>query len=107
MIKKVFISITFLIVASTFAFANDEMCTDMSELAASIMKARQQGASMSLVISAATKNLDDATSAAIREIVIDAYNAKRWHSESIQKRAIDDYRNKIFLLCINSFDRNE
>lgn len=68
-------------------------CEQIGELAESIMRNRQQGASMSRMMQIADGN------ELVRMIVMEAYNLPRMSVPANQQREIADFRNEIELQC--------
>lgn len=73
-----------------------QMCKTYSDLAETVMKARQAGVSMSRAMEVVS---DDP---AVRELVIMAYDEPRMSVEKNQQRSIEDFRDSAYLACIKS-----
>ena len=82
-----------------------EVCASWASLARSIMFARQRGAP----IDKAMKVFDDLADDSIadkmnqerkRNLVIFAYDLPRFYSDEMQRRAITDFGNDVYLACI-------
>lgn len=67
-----------------------ELCKSYSELAGSIMSARQEGTEMSKLMSNSTSP----------ELVVSAYELSRYTTETYKASAISDFANKAYLDCI-------
>ncbi len=78
-----------------YHYTDEEKCTISSVLAASIMSARQSGVPMSKLIS--MFGGDELSN----ELAKLAYKQDRWSSEEVQLRAIQDFENTAFQVCID------
>jgi|GEM_PF-2800620 len=81
--------------------SKDEMCKRWGDLAAKIMDLRQLEEPMSSVIKLIAS---DKESKITRAIIIDAYNQPSYKTKQNQKRATDEYRNKVELQCFKNAD---
>lgn len=72
-------------------------CGPLADNAALIMKARQAGKDMAKVLEAVG---DAGGVQKERDLVIRAYESPRFSTEKNKTRAIDDFRNDIYLACI-------
>lgn len=70
-----------------------ERCSSMSAFAASTMELRQMGAPMELV-------WDRTTIVELRPIVVMAYQRPQYQSGEYQRRAVQSFRNEVFLACV-------
>ncbi|QNQ40041.1 hypothetical protein [Brucella intermedia] len=77
----------------------DEMCKRWGDLAVKIMDLRQLEEPMSSVIKLIASDKD---SKVTRAIIIDAYNQPSYKTKQNQKRATDEYRNKVELECFKN-----
>lgn len=78
---------------------NDEsgdVCADWSSLAENIMRSRQAGVSMAEMM-----KLTKGTKPAQR-MVIAAYEERRYHTEEIQQRKVEDFRDEAYLACVKT-----
>ena len=87
--------------AQAAAPSKDETCKKWGDLAAKIMDLRQLEEPMSSVIKLIAS---DKESKITRAIIIDAYNQPSYKTNQNQKRATDEYRNKVELECFKSAD---
>ena len=98
--KKLLFSIC-LAIASSGVLAEEsetvDACTFASKFAESVMGARQRGANIREVMDILPNG---PTSKFMKGVVIEAYKKTRYHSESNQKRAITDFSNSIYLVCL-------
>lgn len=78
--------------------SRNEFCTAASSFAREVMTARQEGFSMSKLISMA--GAEEAAAAGARELIIVAYGQTRWNSERGQQRAIENFENDVHLGCM-------
>lgn len=81
--------------------SKDETCKRWGDLAAKIMDLRQLEEPMSSVIKLIAS---DKESKITRAIIIDAYNLPSYKTKQNQKRATDEYRNKVELECFKNAD---
>ena len=79
--------------------SKDETCKRWGDLAAKIMDLRQLEEPMSSVIKLIASDKD---SKVTRAIIIDAYNQPSYKTKQNQKRATDEYRNKVELECFKN-----
>ncbi|KAB2758249.1 hypothetical protein [Brucella anthropi] len=79
--------------------SKDETCKKWGDLAAKIMDLRQLEEPMSSVIKLIAS---DKESKITRAIIIDAYNQPSYKTKQNQKRATDEYRNKVELECFKN-----
>lgn len=75
-------------------------CTQMADLARTIMEARQSGVPMekSVEIAQGVEVMRDLALLMVEE----AYDRPRWHSDSMQKREIQDFGETFYKACYNS-----
>lgn len=78
-------------------------CTSVSEMANSIMKNRQNEVSMAKMMKATGG--DPAIDALGAEIIKDAYSTSAFRTEENQKRAVSEFENKWFSLCLKAKDK--
>lgn len=94
-----FITYVLLLFISLFSYAQKsdasaiEACGEYEALASTIMSKRQFGASMSQMMGLVGDNN------LVKEIVMMAYEQDRYISEGGKNRAIEEFRNKVFLDC--------
>jgi hypothetical protein len=93
-----------LCVAQRASAAEDwtERCKSISSLAATIMKGRQAGVSMSsmmdVTVDADIKNLTTS-------MVMDAYEKPRYSTEKVQQETISDFRDDWYLKCAQAYGK--
>lgn len=83
--------------------AEYEICKDVEEYAASVMKSRQVGASMASlykIVFEQTASLSAKKQSVMLKIIDQAYKQHRSSAEEHQTRAVTEFRNKYFLKCI-------
>lgn len=73
-----------------------EVCTSYAELAETLMEGRQAGVSMARAMDVAK---DDPT---VSKMVIMAYDEPRMSVEENKRRAVEDFRDLIFMGCIKA-----
>jgi hypothetical protein len=79
------------------------VCTALGGLAQQIMEARQMGVPLSQMIAVLPPEEDqDATQAMILRIVVNAYDAPRYSTDTYQRIAAMDYRNEIETMCFQA-----
>jgi len=71
-------------------------CEQFSELAESIMVFRQEGSSIVEAMKIAGEN------EGIRSIVISAYKKNQYQTDEYRKRAITDFGNEYYLVCVEA-----
>lgn len=94
--KKILTAIA--LVAFTSPALADDKCDKIDRLSEAIMQARQQGVPLRKSLS-----LTSGISIA-KTITLDAYKQPRWSGEEARKRAVVDFQNKWYLLCVESVD---
>lgn len=82
-----------------------EYCKSISDLASSIMELRQDGVPMSRLLDGFAKVQND-YSALTKLIVIDAYERPRFDVEPYRQRAIVDFVDAHYLLCVKNEVKN-
>ncbi|MCU7836500.1 MAG: hypothetical protein KZQ83_14780 [gamma proteobacterium symbiont of Taylorina sp.] len=100
--KKKLLAIFFLIFISVEKSNSGsfESCSNASDIAESIMYARQQNADMIKVYNAGAKTLPDKrTKKTLMRLVQRAYKKRRYSTEKYKNNAIMDFKNKIFNEC--------
>lgn len=78
-------------------------CTSVSEMAASIMKNRQNEVSMAKMMKASAG--DPSVDALGAEVIKDAYSTSAFRTEENQKRAVSEFENKWFSICLKAKDK--
>lgn len=80
-------------------------CKQIANLAADMMMARQNGAPMYKQIEIVNSESESKELKQLLEMIIqDAYEIPRFSTQSHKKKAIDDFRNEIFLNCYRQFN---
>lgn len=75
-----------------------ELCPDIESFASTVMSTRQSGASMSDMMAAANGN------EMLQKIVSKAFETPRFTTESVSRRATEDFANKIAAECYRELD---
>jgi hypothetical protein len=78
-----------------------ELCRVMAEGAESIMSQRQAGQSMSVLMDRMSG--DNMMANFFETLIIDAYDRPRYSTDSMVSRAIEDFKNDAYLLCVRNF----
>lgn len=94
--KKLLIALA--LTAATTAQA-ETICETYSGLAGSIMDSRQSGASMATVIAVVRED------AYATQIAKTAYEQPRWHTDESRQRAIEDFRDAVYLECYKAVEK--
>lgn len=94
--KKLIIALAFM--ATTTAQA-ETICESYSGLAETIMDGRQTGTPMAAMIAIVS---DDAYAT---HMVRTAYDQPRWHTGENQQRAIEDFRDAVYLECYKAVEK--
>ena len=85
----------------------DELCANMSALAETIMKNRQQGVAMAdamKILNSPSKEMQSIKEVA-RLLVVDAYSKNRWQTPEMVKREIEDFRDSAYLACLKGWQK--
>lgn len=77
----------------------ETICEAYSGLAETIMDSRQSGTSMAAMIAIVS---DDAYAT---HMVRTAYEQPRWHTGENQQRAIEDFRDEVYLECYKAVEK--
>lgn len=75
-----------------------ELCQQMSSLAETMMRARQEGVLMSTLIE---KSGEGEVGEYARAVITEAYRRNRYRTEEAQQRAITDFANEVYLACFS------
>ena len=94
--KKLLIALA--LTAATTAQA-ETICETYSGLAETIMDSRQSGTSMATVIAIVRED------AYATNMVRIAYEQPRWHTDESQQRAIEDFRDAVYLECYKAVEK--
>lgn len=94
--KKLLIALALTSAATAQA---ETICETYSGLAESIMHSRQSGMSMAEVISIVSED------AYATHMVRTAYDQPRWHTGESQQRAIEDFRDAVYLECYKAVEK--
>ncbi len=95
--KKLFLIIG-LSVVSIFAQAEDNTCSDISELAEAIMTSRQYGMSAIKLVKIAEESFGEHDALAI-EMIDAAFDEPRYTTEDFKQEAIEEFTSMYFLEC--------
>lgn len=81
-----------------------QLCTIMGDTAEAIMRHRQSGAAMSVLMNAlaGADTVDEGSRDAGRRMVIMAYEQPRYSTDRNQRRAIADFRNDVEVACFRA-----
>lgn len=99
----IFLALTMALSTVALAVAPDkaklERCTGIGSIAGTIMKSRQNGASMAKLMAVETisKEFKDV----MAEMIKDAFSTSIYSSDSYKQQAIQEFENKWFGLCIS------
>lgn len=74
------------------------LCKQMSDVAGMVMENRQEGMLMSELMALA----DSSFSGLLEDIASAAYSKPRFSTEKMQKRAIVDFQNDVYLGCVTN-----
>ena len=100
--KTTLIALTMLAISSTAQ--SSELCMGINALAESAMKSRQAGVS-------AAKMMSIEYHESIRDIahlmIEGAYKMPRYRTDDSQQRAITEFANVWFILCLNTMDEED
>lgn len=101
--KKLFLIIC-LLVTSTFAQADDDICTDISDLAEGVMQARQYGISALKIIKGAEESFGHNTD--LLNLIVSmtdiAFDTDSYNTEEDKQVAIQEFSSMYFLSCYKS-----
>lgn len=100
--KALLLTIASVIVFSGDASAQKATCSKAAKVAESLMQARQKGVSLQNAMDAMISSYPKTAHKYVRVLVMDAYSSPRYHSEEMQQRAIDEFRDKSHLSCLKS-----
>ena len=109
--KKLMIALT---IAQTLSFsvqANDasvamEICKPIHSLAQTIMERRQEGASMVEMLEIANSSDNESAKSFAILLVEEAYSSPRYHTRENQRRAVQDFGNENFKMCMDLMKEN-
>lgn len=99
--KKLFFGLLIVcaLVAPTNAYAVS--CEVLETLARSIMTARQDGVSMKSMVETATEgNPNEGTVKGTKMMITDAFNTPRYNSFEYRDKAINEFANKYYRVCV-------
>ncbi|MET3601839.1 hypothetical protein [Martelella mangrovi] len=100
-----FVAVLAIFVMPVTAVAEDSSagtCQALGKLAENIMRARQNGVSISKVMSLVEKA--DVFKDITKQMIIIAYDEPRWNGKALQDRAVMDFSNDIQLMCYKTID---
>ena len=73
-------------------------CSDMGELAETIMRLRQDGVALSSMLATLTK-MDLESEDFLRDMTIEAFEETRWRTNESKHRAVQEFRERWELSC--------
>jgi len=79
-----------------------ELCSNMEELATTIMTARQENRSMSQMM-VLVEQADPSVKEVVRATIQDAYNQPAYSSDRGKERAISEFGNAVASMCYGAF----
>lgn len=80
-----------------------ETCQTLSELAQTIMGARQTGVPLTNMISLVEQN-EEPFKSFYKTLVMEAYKKPRYHTERMQTSETTDYSNQVLLECLEAIE---
>lgn len=98
--KKILIAVFMVLVMVGMANAEAnwrDTCRDLGGLAEVIMDSRQMGVPMARLMAVIS---DEGGSQLTESLIIDAYSVPRFRTEKMQKQAVADFREKVYLECV-------
>lgn len=72
------------------------ICEPVAQLAESVMRARQNGVPASAAMNVANGN------PAVMNLVRLAWREPRYHTQEMQDRAVQEFRDKLFMACFDA-----
>jgi len=78
-------------------------CATLGEYAEWVMEQRQQGTSLTIMLTTASSAGEGAASGIVElahDIILLAYDEPRWHTERMRKEAARDFRNNLEITCL-------
>ena len=93
-----------LLVMTPPVYAGDwrELCGTIEKLATTIMKGRQSGMSMAKMMEITAEKHIEGVTDLLEKLIIAAYDSPRYNTKSIQKRTVEEFRDKVYLKCVKS-----
>lgn len=88
--------------ASASETENEGICTSVSELAGSIMGARQSGASMSEMYDVANRTGDEAMADMQKNMILLAFDKPSYSTQEYRERAKTEFASRMFGLCLRA-----
>lgn len=85
------------------ALATSDLCKQIDGAAETVMKARQQGVPIAEIYKS-TEKADSYVQGLFRMTAKEAYSKPRFSSEEYQQKAVDDFRNEMFMACLSYED---
>lgn len=89
-----------LAVAPAFAQTRDALCEQKAKTARTLMGLRQDGAEVEKLMALVNKREDGPSKDEMRAMVLAAYEAQRWSSEEMRRRAVEDFGNEQYMACL-------
>jgi hypothetical protein len=96
-VKKIFVCVAIVFAVTVSNAKANELCEAQSNLASTIMDARQNGMPMLDMMKAVGP---DAPLAKI--LVRAAYDSPRYHSEEMRTYATTEFSNEVYLMCVEA-----
>lgn len=83
-----------------------QLCKPVHKLSETIMEGRQKGASMVVMLEMAEAVESENLKNLAISIVEEAYESNRYVTEEMQRRAIQDFGNDMFMVCMEASKGN-
>ena len=91
-----------IVMTASITYASDDICGKYSELAESIMSARQTGVPAVKLIETQMDNENAAFFNLYKNLVIEAYEYPRYSFKDLQQESINDFKNDIYIECLKA-----
>ena len=85
------------------ALADVETCSNASELARSIMEARQSGIPASKTVATVLPLVSEGSTGLMTDIITAAYKQPRYNGAEYQQTAIGDFADEVYVACMDAF----
>ncbi len=92
-----------LLAAPAFADSAASTCSHASDLARTIMEARQKGVPATKTINTVLPLVPEASSGLITDIVTAAYRQPRFNGAEYQQNAVSDFADEVYVACMDAF----
>ncbi len=80
-----------------------KLCARHGMFAEEVMKSRQSGVPLSAMLS--TVDAESTVAEAARQIILTAFETRRYFSPDMQQRAVEEHREKYELICFKRFSK--